>query len=83
MERLNSDSACEICQPYHPLNSIFRLHIRIAHIINNLLILRPYLPLTFSAQNPDDHTEEEIQQNLHVLVSLIHQIYSTEMISGS
>ena len=54
VERLNSDGACELCQPYRPLNSILRLHIRIALIINNLHILKPYLPLTFSAQNPDD-----------------------------
>jgi len=53
LERLNSDIAYEIHQPYHPLNSIFRPHIRIAHIIDNLVILRPYLALTFSAQNPD------------------------------
>ena len=53
LERLNSDIAYEIHQPYGPLNSIFRPHIRIAHIIDNLVILRPYLALTFSAQNPD------------------------------
>ena len=54
LERLNSGCACEICQPYRPLHGIFIQNIRIVHIINNLHILRPYLPLTLSAQNPDE-----------------------------
>jgi hypothetical protein len=36
------------------LNSIVRPYVRIAYIGDILLILRPYLSLTFSAQFPDD-----------------------------
>ena len=53
LETLNSDHTCEIYLPYRPLHSMVGPHIRIVHIIINLLILRPYLAWTFSAQNLD------------------------------
>jgi hypothetical protein len=52
-QKLNSEYTVEICQRYHPLKTLFRPYIRIANIIVILDILRPYITLTFSAQNPD------------------------------
>jgi len=73
LETLNSDHTCEIYLPYRPLHSMVGPHIRIVHIIINLLILRPYLAWTFSAQNLDEIVEKP-DENSYVRWLKIHTL---------